>query len=174
MPGIHVKRMKQKILTPRFLAEAGIIAALYFALTMAVAPLSYGQLGMMQVRISEALCILPFFTPAAIPGLFVGCILANIFSFLGIVDVVFGSLATLAAAVVTYFIRSKWLLPLPSIAFNAMIIGAVLKYFYFFEVPLWMPMLYVGAGQAIACYALGMPLFFLLSRHKDRLFKRRR
>lgn len=164
--------MKQKILTPRFLAEAGIIAALYFALTMTVAPLSYGQLGMMQIRISEALCILPFFTPAAIPGLFVGCILANIFSFLGIVDVVFGSLATLAAAVVTYFIKNKWLLPLPSVAFNAVIIGAMLKYFYFFEVPLWMPMLYVGAGQAIACYALGMPLFFLLNRHKERIFGR--
>src|SRR5690606_20841055 len=98
--------MKQKILTPRFLAEAGIIAALYFALTMAVAPLSYGQLGMMQIRIAGALCILPFFTPAAIPGLFVGCILANIFSFLGIVDVVFDSLAALAAAVSTYFIRN--------------------------------------------------------------------
>lgn len=156
------------------MAEAGIIAALYFALTMAVAPLSYGQLGMVQIRISEALCILPYFTPAAIPGLFVGCILANIFSFLGVVDIVFGSIATLAAALVTYFIKNRWLLPLPSVAFNAVIIGAVLKYFYFFEVPLWLPMLYVGAGQAVACYALGMPLFFLLNRHKDRLFGRLR
>lgn len=164
--------MKKKV-TPRYMAEAGIIAALYFALTMAVAPLSFGQLGMIQIRISEALCILPFFTPAAIPGLFIGCALANIFSFLGIVDVIFGSAATLVAALLTYTIKSKWLLPLPSVAVNAAVIGVLLKYFYFFEVPLWMPVLYVGAGQAIACYALGMPLFFLLSKHRDRLFGRR-
>lgn len=164
--------MKRKVFTVRFMAEAGIIAAIYFVLTMAIEPLSFGQLGMIQLRVSEALCVLPFFTPAAIPGLFVGCALANIFSFLGIVDVVFGSLATLFAALITYYMKNKWLVPLPSVIINAVVIGALLHFFYFTEAPLWMPMLYVGAGQAIACYALGMPLLFLLNKHKGRLFGR--
>lgn len=165
--------MRNSVFSARFLAEAGIIAALYFVLTVAVAPLSYGQLGMMQIRVSEALCILPFFTPAAIPGLFVGCILANLFSFLGFFDVLFGSFATLVAAVITYFIKNKWLIPLPTIISNAIVIGFLLKLFYFFDVPLWMPIAYVGAGEAIAAYILGMPLFFLLNKHKDKLFIRR-
>ncbi len=154
------------------MAEAGIIAALYFVLTMAIAPLSYGQLGMMQIRISEALCVLPFFTPAAIPGLFVGCVLANLFSFLGVVDVIFGSLATLAAAAMTYFIKNKWLVPLPTILVNAVAIGALLHFFYFTDVPLFIPVAYVGAGEALACYALGMPLLFLLNKHQKKIFYR--
>jgi uncharacterized membrane protein len=169
--------MKHKIFTPRFMAEAGIIAALYFALTVAVAPIAYGPL---QIRISEALCVLPFFTPAAVPGLFVGCILANLFSPFGIYDIVFGSLATLIAAIITYRIRVKWLLPLPAIVVNALVIGAeltllaVLPQFRSMLTPtvFWFSALYVGAGEAIACYALGMPLFFLLNKHKERLFGR--
>lgn len=164
--------MNKKLLTPRFMAEAAIIAALYFVLTMAIAPLSYGQLGMMQIRVSEALCVLPFFTPAAIPGLFVGCVLANLFSFLGIVDVIFGSLATLAAAAITYLIKNKWLVPLPTVLVNAVAIGALLHFFYFSDVPLWIPIAYVGAGEAVACYALGMPLFFLLNKQKNKIFRR--
>jgi uncharacterized membrane protein len=169
----------KKIFTPRFMAEAGIIAALYFALTMAIAPVAYGPL---QIRISEALCVLPFFTPAAVPGLFVGCILANLFSPFGIYDIVFGSLATLLAAFITYRVRIKWLLPLPTIVVNALVIGAeltllaTLPQFSTMLTPtiFWLSVLYVGAGEAIACYALGMPLFFLLNRHKKRLFGQRR
>ena len=169
--------MKRKIFSPRFLAEAGIIAALYFALTMAIAPIAYGPL---QIRISEALCVLPFFTPAAVPGLFVGCILANLFSPFGIYDIVFGSLATLIAAVITYRIKNRWLLPLPTIISNALIIGAeltllaTLPEFSAMLTPTvyWVSALYVGAGEVIACYALGMPLFFLLNRHKERIFGR--
>ena len=159
--------MRRKIFTVRFIAEAGIIAAVYFALTMAVAPLSFGQL---QLRISEALCVLPFFTLAAVPGLFVGCLLSNIFSFLGIFDIVFGSLATLAAAIITYFIKNKWLLPLPTVIINAFAVGAML--YFIAGLPFWESSLYVGAGEAIACYALGIPLFFVLNKHKDRLFAR--
>ena len=161
--------MKKKIFSPRFMAEAGIIAALYFALTVAVAPISYGQL---QIRISEALCVLPFFTPAAIPGLFIGCLLANILSFLGLFDVIFGSLATLIAAIITYNLKNKWFLPLPSVVVNAFVVGALL--YYLAELPFWISVLYVGAGQAIACYALGMPLYFVLNRHKNKLFQKYR
>lgn len=166
---------KRKLITTRFMAEAGIIAAIYFVLTVAIAPLSYGQL---QMRLSEALCILPFFTPAAIPGLFIGCLLANTFSLLGVFDIVFGSLATLIAAYLTYKIGRmpiqkrwyKWLLPAPSVIVNAFVVGALL--YFLAELPFWISVGYVGAGQAIACYALGMPLFFLLNKHKNNLFKR--
>lgn len=170
--------MKRSVFSARFIAEAGIIAALYFVLTVAVAPLSYGQL---QVRISEALGILPFFTPAAVPGLFVGCVLANLFSPFGVWDIVFGSLATLIAALITYRIKIKWLLPLPAIVVNALVIGAEITLLS--ALPQFGDMLsptvfsvaaaYVGAGEAIATYVLGMPLFFLLSKHRDKLFLRR-
>jgi len=160
------------------MAEAGIIAALYFAITVAVAPVAYGPL---QIRISEALCVLPFFTPAAVPGLFVGCVLANLFSPFGIYDIVFGSLATLVAALITYRIKVKWLLPLPTVVVNALIIGAeltllaTLPQFSTMLTPtvFGLSALYVGVGEAIACYALGMPLFFLLNKHKERIFGQR-
>ncbi|MEA5002230.1 MAG: QueT transporter family protein, partial [Christensenella sp.] len=87
----------------RYLCEASLIAALYAALTLLLAPLSYGPV---QVRVSEALCVLPFFTPAAVPGLFIGCMLANLYTAgLGVMDIVVGSLATLLAATLTWLIR---------------------------------------------------------------------
>ena len=172
---------KKTIFTPRFLAEAGIIAALYFVLTIAAQPISFGPF---QVRISEALCILPFFAPAAIPGLFIGCVLANLAgSPLGPYDILFGSLATLGAAWLTYIIGRigrahseksggwiKWTLPLPAVVINAFVVAAILQ--YYLNLPYWITVVYVGAGQAIACYALGMPLFFLLNKHKNKLFRR--
>ena len=82
----------------RFIVEAAILAAIYAVITIILAPISYGQI---QVRISEALTILPYFTPAAIPGLFVGCIVSNIFGGGGLIDIVFGSLATLIAAILS-------------------------------------------------------------------------
>ena len=173
---------RKRIFTPRFIAEAGIIAALYFVLTMAAQPISFGPL---QVRISEALCILPFFTPAAIPGLFIGVVLANLAgSPLGPYDILFGSLATLAAAAMTYGIGrigtkqgsfdakiAKWFLPLPAVVINAFVIAAILQ--YYLQLPYWLMVGYVAAGQAIACYALGMPLFFLLRKHNTTLFMRK-
>jgi len=174
--------MRKSIFTARFLAEAGIIAALHFALTMAAAPISFGPL---QIRISEALCILPFFTPAAIPGLFIGVVLANLAgSPLGPYDILFGSLATLVAALMTYGIGrigarqgktdakiSRWFLPLPAVVVNAFVVAAILQ--HYLKLPYWLMVGYVAAGQAIACYALGMSLFILLNRHKNKLFRRK-
>ncbi len=161
--------MKRSVFSARFIAEAGIIAALYFVLTVAVAPLSYGQL---QVRISEALCILPFFTPAAVPGLFVGCVLANFAgSPLGPYDILFGSLATLVAAVIARFIKNKWFLPLPAVLINAFVVAEVLN--YYLHLLYWESVLWVAIGQVIACYVLGIPLFIALNKHKDKLFMRR-
>jgi len=152
----------------RFIIQGGIIAAIYAVLTILFAPISYGQ-GLVSVRISEALTILPFFTPAAIPGLFVGCILANIYGGLGLVDIVFGSLATLVAAALTYGIRKyKWIAPLPPVIINGIVVGIILHVLY--DYPLVISMISVGFGQAIACYFLGMPLLLSLEKYGKKLF----
>ena len=110
-----------------FLVQAALIAAVYVVLTLVFAPFSYGEI---QVRISEALTILPFFTPAAIPGLFVGCILANLLGGAIPLDIAFGSIATLIGAVFTYKLRNsnKWLAPVPPIVANAVLVPFVLRY----------------------------------------------
>lgn len=152
--------MNNKIL---FLAKAGIIAALYTAITVLIAPLSYGG---MQVRISEALTVLPFFTSAAIPGLFVGCLLANLFgSPLGLLDVVLGSLSTLLAAFITSKIKNKRLVPLPSILVNALVVPYVL--WATLGMPYLLSVFYVGIGQTIAVYGLGYPLLLLIDKNKS-------
>ncbi len=150
----------------KFLCEAGIIAAIYAALTLAFAPISFGA---MQLRVSEAMCVLPFFTPAAVPGLFIGCLISNLLgSPLGLMDVIAGSAATLIAALLTYKVKNKWLAPLPSVIVNALLVAWVLN--VSLGLPYFINVLYVGLGQAISCYALGMPLLFVLSRNRKALF----
>lgn len=146
----------------RFLCEAAIIAAMYTALTL-INPWSSGQI---QVRVSEALTILPFFTPAAIPGLFVGCLFSNIFGIggAGILDIIFGSLASLIAAYATYKMPNKVLAPLPPVIVNAVIVAAVWKVAD--NAPFIATMGFVALGELIACYALGYPLLLLLKRYK--------
>ena len=148
-----------------FITRAAVIGALYAALTIALAPISYG---LIQFRIAEALTVLAFFTPAAIPGLFVGCLLANIVAGLGIIDIVFGSLATLIAAFMTYKIKNKFLAPLPPVLINALIVGPIVAYYV--EVPFYLGMLYVGLGQLAVCYILGLPLLLALQSHSKTLF----
>ena len=158
------------------IVQGALIGALYAAFTLVAAPISFG---LMQVRISEALCILPFFTPAAVPGLFVGCVVANLLGGAALYDVVFGSLATLLAAIFTRWLKnrgaSKWLAPLPAVVFNALIVGALMHLVYFppEEVSYLAGVTYVGVGQAIACYILGMPLFRVLERYEEKLFRLR-
>lgn len=148
-----------------FMVQAALIAAVYAAVTIALAPISYGQL---QVRVSEALTVLPFFTPAAIPGLFVGCIVANIFGGGGPIDIIFGSLATLLAAYLSYKMPRKWLVPIPPIIVNGVVIGYVLNYLY--QMPLVVTMMWVAIGETVACYALGYPLMSVFERYKERIF----
>ncbi len=136
---------------------------------MALAPISFG---LIQFRIAEALTVLAFYTPAAVPGLFIGCLLANIIGGLGIIDIVFGSLATLAAAYMTYKIKNRFLAPLPPVIINALVVGPIVAYYV--EVPFYMGMLYVGLGQLVVCYALGLPLLFSLKPYSNRLFGRNR
>lgn len=138
-----------------------MIGALYALLTIILAPISYG---MVQVRVAEMLMILPFFTPAAVPGLFVGCLIANIYGGYGILDIVFGSLATLLAAYLVTKIKNKFLVPLPPVIINAAIIGIVLH--LVLGLPLYLTVAWVGVGQTVACYGLGLPLLLLLEKRR--------
>ncbi len=155
----------KKVFNIGFIARAAIIAAMYAALTILLEPISYG---LIQFRISEALSILPFFTPAAIPGLFVGCIIANLLGPYGVLDIVIGSFATLAAAIMTYKIKDKYLAPIPAIVVNALVVGPLVAYYCSF--PFYSGILYVGIGQIGVCYFLGLPLLFALTPYKDRIF----
>ncbi len=150
-------------MTTKRILQGAIIAAIYAVLTILLAPISYGP---MQVRVSEALTILPALTPAGIPGLFVGCLVSNILGPYGIVDVVVGSAASLLAAIASYRLKEKPLLvPLPPVVFNGVLIGGMLHFAY--GVPnLPACMAWVALGQLIACYGLGYPLLKLLKRYE--------
>ena len=146
--------MNQKV---KLITQAAAIAALYVVLTLLANALGLANYAV-QVRFSEALTILPFFTPAAIPGLFVGCLLSNFLCGSILWDIVFGSLATLIGAVGTYLIRKKlpdWCACIPPIVANTIIIPFILAYAYKFEGGVPFFMLTVGAGEVISCGLLG-------------------
>ena len=181
-----------------FLTQAALIAALYVVLTEISNIFGLASF-MVQIRFSEALTILPFFTPAAIPGLFIGCIISNLLVSANIFDIIFGSLATLIGALLTYFIgrvssgkdannktdasdaatisapksrykkAAAWFAPIPPIVANTLIIPFVLKYAYGYE-PLWLFFLTIFAGEFISCGILGMPLLFLVKKYARHLF----
>ena len=145
-----------------FITKSAIIAAVYIALTAIFAAISFGPI---QFRISEVLTVLPALTPAAIPGLFIGCALSNlIFGGLGPVDLVLGSTATLLAATASYFLRKRiWLVPLPPVLLNGLIVGAYLPYLLPDANLMLIPsMLTVAAGELLVCYGIGYPLLAYL------------
>lgn len=157
----------------RLMAEAGMIAALYTVATMALAPLSFGNV---QFRASEALTLLPVFTGSAVPGLTIGCIIANAVgvafgsNIAGWLDVIFGSLATLIAAILTRALRKiefkgvPVLAIIPPVIFNALIVGGELAVVY--KLPFWLCALEVGAGELGVCVLLGIPLVLALKKTK--------
>ena len=152
----------------QWVAEGGIIAALYVALTVAFAPISFGPV---QLRIAEALTILPMFTSSAVPGLFLGCILGNLFGGGIPVDVIFGSLATLIGAWGGYKLRhNRWLVPIPTVAANTLIVPFVLKYGYgIADVPMVLMFIYIFVGEILGCYVLGELLATALIHRNIRL-----
>ena len=160
--------MKNKTVT--FLTQAAMIAAIYVVLTYVFAPFSFGEV---QIRIAEALTILPVFTPAAIPGLFVGCIVGNILGGAILPDIIFGSIATLIGAFFTYQLRNKsrFLAPLPPIIANTVIVPFVLRYGYGVALPIPFMMLTVGVGEVVGCGVLGLVLYTALNRYKNVIFK---
>ena len=151
-------------LSTRYIAQVGIIASLYAAVTIALAPISYGPI---QVRVSEALTVLPYVTPAAIPGLFIGCVVANVYGGLGIYDIVGGSLCTLLAAILTYLLsrtRKPIFAPLPPVVVNAL--GVSLYLHFLFQLPYWFTVAYIALGEIAACFVLGYPLLLILLRRE--------
>lgn len=156
------------------LVRAGIIAALYTAITYVFAPYAYGPL---QIRPAEALCILPIFFVEAVPGLFVGCALANLLSAYGVYDIVFGSLTTLVAAILT-FIIGRVFKEKPVSAIIGGIFPVILNAF---SIPLIIAL--TGAGmevywimfgefmltQSVWVYGLGIPLYFAIIKTRKKV-----
>lgn len=158
--------MNRKVL---FIVHASVIAALYVVLTFAANALGLANYAV-QVRFSEALTILPFFTPAAIPGLTLGCLLSNILTGCALPDIIFGTLATLTGAVFTRLLREhKWLAPVPPVSANTIIVPFVLYYAYGIR-PLWLSFITVGVGEIISCGLLGMILLNILNKYRKILF----
>ena len=152
------------------MVQAAMIAAIYVVLTFIANAFGLANYAI-QVRFSEALTILPFFTPVAIPGLFVGCLLSNILTGCMPLDILFGSLATLIGACGTYALRKyKWLAPIPPIIANTLIVPFVLAYVYKFEGSIPYFMLTVSIGEIISCGILGMLLLFALQKYAGKLF----
>lgn len=151
------------------LVHAAMIAALYVVLTFIANALGLAS-SAIQIRFSEALTVLPYFTPAAIPGLFAGCLLSNIMTGCALPDIIFGSLATLIGAVLTRKLRRyKWLAPIPPILANAVIVPFVLLYAYGIK-PLWFSFVTVTAGEILSCGVLGMIVLFSLQKYASRIF----
>lgn len=153
-----------------FLTQAAMIAAIYVVLTVVFAPFSFGEV---QVRIAEALTILPLFTPASIPGLFIGCLIGNILGGAILPDIICGSVATLLGAIFTYYLRKKtpFLALLPPVLANVIIVPFVLRYGYGILLPIPFMMLTVGIGEVLSCGVLGMTLYTALHKYRNVLFR---
>lgn len=158
--------MKRKKLV--FICQAAVIAALYIVLTYVFSAFASGVI---QVRVSEALTVLPAFTPAAIPGLVIGCLLSNTLTGCVLLDIIFGSVATLIGALGSYALRRHtWLVPIPPIVSNMIIVPFVLRFAYGATDAFPFMMATVGAGEIISCYLLGMILYGALKKVNHTLF----
>lgn len=154
----------------RFMTQGALIAAIYVVMTFSFTTFSSGPI---QVRLAESLTILPYFTPAAIPGLFLGCLIGNLLAGSMLIDVIFGSIASLLGAVLTYLLRkkNKYLAPIPPIAANTIIVPFILRYAYGEPLPIPYMMLTVGIGEIISCGVLGIILLNALARYQHKIFK---
>ena len=161
--------MKNKNIS--FMTQAAMIAAIYVVLTVVGASLAFGEV---QIRFAEALTILPVFTPAAIPGLFVGCLIGNTLGGAILPDIIFGSLATLIGAIFTWSLRnkSKFLAPVPPVVANIIVVPFVLKYAYMVPLPIPFMMLTVGVGEVISAGVLGLILYGALNKYRGIIFKK--
>jgi len=151
-----------------FVTQAAVIAAMYVILTFLSSSMGLAS-GEIQIRLSEMLCILPAFTPAAIPGLFLGCLLSNLLTGCTVIDIVFGSLATLIAAILSYQLRNHkypLLVTLPPVVVNMIVVPFILKFSYGVPLPIPVMMATVGIGEVISCVVLGSVLYFALERRR--------
>lgn len=162
--------MNQKI---NYFCTAAVIAALYVVLTFIANGLNLAS-GVIQIRLSEALTVLPYFMPAAIPGLTIGCLISNWLTGCVILDVLFGTLATFLGAIFSYLLRKyQWLVPIPPIVANTLIIPFVLKYAYGFTNGLSFFMITIAIGEILSCYVLGMLLLITLKKFRFPQLKNR-
>lgn len=153
----------------RALARSALIAALYATLTLLLAPISYGEV---QIRLSEALTLLPILLPEAVPALAVGCLLANILGGCTIFDIVFGTLSTLIAAMLTRRLRHSFLLAaVMPVLLNGVIVGAVVHFAYAPVVALPLCMLFVACGEAVACFVIGPLMLRMMERIPKELLR---
>ena len=175
--GTRIARLSRKgecILTAmnkntKTLTRAALIASLYAALTLLLQPISYGQI---QLRVSEALTLLPVLLPESIPALAVGCLIANVLGGCTLLDIVFGTLATLLAAVCTRLARKNtWLAAAMPVLFNGIIVGSVVHAAYSPSIPLFLCMLSVAAGEAVVCFLLGPMVVRMLERLPAQLIR---
>lgn len=154
-----------------FLCQGAMIAAIYVVLTVFVNSFGLAN-GAIQIRLSEALCVLPIFTPAAIPGLFVGCLISNIVTGCVVWDIVFGSLTTLVAAFITYKLKNtKFLYLLPPIIGNALVVPLVLRFAYGVGDAIWYLILTVGIGEIISVGGFGFALRCILWPKRNFIFR---
>ena len=152
-----------------YITEASAIAALYTVITIAIGPLGSAAI---QCRIPEAMCVLAIFTPAAIPGMTIGCLISNIATGCLWQDVLFGTLATLIGVIGARLLRRIWwLTPLPTVVSNTLIVPFVLAYAYHAEEGIPFLMLTVGIGEVISAYVLGIALYFALRKNARYIFK---
>lgn len=164
--------MKNRTWKIRYLTHASVIAALYVALTWLSAIVGLSGMGAIQLRLSEALCVLPYFTGAALPGLTVGCLLANLFTGAAVPDVIFGTLATLLGAIGTRLLRCwRYLAPVPPIVANTVIVPFVIRFAYT-DVSESLPFLFltVGLGELLSIGVFGTVLLLSLEKYKNRIF----
>ncbi|MCR5097646.1 MAG: QueT transporter family protein [Lachnospiraceae bacterium] len=154
-----------------YMTQAALIAALYVVITWYINAFNLAN-GAIQLRLSEAMTVLPVFTPAAIPGLFVGCLLSNTLTGCVVWDIVFGSLATLIGAIGTGLLRkTKFIYTLPPVVSNMFIVPAVLKYAYGLGDSYWYLVLTVGIGEAISVCVFGFLLKNVLDKSRNVIFK---
>jgi len=150
-----------------FLAQAALIAALYAAVTLLLAPITYG---LFQVRVSEGLLVLAFYTPAAVPGITAGCFISGLLGPNGPLDAVIGSIASFIGVYFAYKMRSngnRWLALMPNVIANGVIIGLMLHYVFGVPVHPLLCILAIAAGEFVSCMFVGLPLDRLLYKHRD-------
>ncbi len=180
-PSSRKTKLKERTLKQNkifLMTQAAMIAAIYVVLTYFINAFNLAS-GAIQIRISEALTVLPFFTPAAVPGLFIGCLLSNLLTGCMLPDIIFGSLATLVGALGSYALREhRFLVTLPPVLANMVIIPFVLRYAYgirfvFHGIDLSIPfsMLTVGIGEVISCCVLGSILIRVLTPYRYVIFR---
>lgn len=153
--GVHEGRSR----VVKGIVRGALVAAAYVAVSYALAPISFGPL---QFRVAEGLTLLPILFPEAVPGLFVGCLVANLIGPYGLPDIVFGSLTTLVAAIITRVFRRSVVAYISPIVLNAIFVSAYLTFLT--GVPYWMLVLSIGASEAVSVLAIGVPLLRFMGR----------